>query len=83
MSDVDTQVRGILQREFLSDRPDVVISAEENLVDSEIIDSLGIMMLVGFIEKDFGIEIDPEEIVADNFVTIAAIDKLVRTKLTG
>lgn len=83
MSDVDTQVRGILQREFLADRPDVVISAEENLVDSEIIDSLGIMMLVGFIEKDFGIEIDPEEIVADNFVTIAAIDKLVSAKLTG
>lgn len=82
MSDVDTRVRGILRREFLTDRPDVAITADENLVDSEIIDSLGIMMLVGFLEKDFGIEIDPEEILADNFVTIAAIDRLVSAKLT-
>ena len=83
MTDVDVQVRGILQREFLADRPGLQLAADENLIDADIIDSLGIMMLVGFIEKDFGIAIEPEEILAENFETIAAIEGLIRAKIPG
>ncbi|MGH9275046.1 MAG: acyl carrier protein [Acidimicrobiales bacterium] len=83
MTDVDVQVRGILEREFLADRPGLQLAADENLIDADIIDSLGIMMLVGFIEKDFGIAIEPEEILLENFETIAAIEGLIRAKIQG
>lgn len=83
MTDVDVQVRGILEREFLADRPGLQLAADENLIDADVIDSLGIMMLVGFIEKDFGIDIDPEEILLENFETIAAIEGLIRAKIPG
>ncbi|MEO6317936.1 MAG: acyl carrier protein [Acidimicrobiales bacterium] len=72
-----------MEREFLADRPGLQLAADENLIDAEVIDSLGIMMLVGFLENDFGVAIEPEEILLENFETIAAIEGLIRAKIPG
>lgn len=52
-----------------------------NLLEEEIIDSLGIFTLVSFIEDKFGVSVDPEEVNLDNFETVAAVTKLVEGKL--
>ena len=55
--------------------------ATANLLEEEIIDSLGIFTLVSFIEDKFGVSVDPEEVNLDNFETVDAVAKLVRGKL--
>jgi len=45
-----------------------------------LIDSLGLMQLVGFLEEEFGITIDDTEVVPDHFRTVSAIGRLVETK---
>lgn len=55
--------------------------ATANLLEEEIIDSLGIFTLVSFIEDKFGVTVDPEEVNLDNFETIDAVTKLVEGKL--
>lgn len=43
-----------------------------------MLDSLGIAQLVAALEENFNIEIDPEDILPENFSTINEISALVR-----
>jgi acyl carrier protein len=51
-----------------------------NLLDSGIIDSLGIMQLIYYIENTFSIKIDDNELLPENFESIDNITKLVAGK---
>lgn len=53
------------------------------LIDKEAIDSMGIFQIVGFIEDEFDIEVDDEELVVANFATLDAIAALVERKQAG
>jgi amino acid adenylation domain-containing protein len=51
------------------------------LVSSGIIDSIGIVGLIDFIENKFGIEFMPRELDRDSLETIERIEKAIRIKL--
>ena len=51
------------------------------LVEKKVLDSMAIFELVAFIEQSFGIEIEDEELVSENFATLKAIDRLISSKL--
>ncbi len=44
------------------------------------IDSLALVRLVAFLETDFGIRIDDEELVAENFTTLRKLGELIASK---
>ena len=50
------------------------------LIQREVIDSLGIYSIVGFLEEEFGIEIDEDDLVPDNFESLRSIGHLVEAK---
>jgi acyl carrier protein len=52
----------------------VIIKDDTSFLDEGILDSTGVMELVAFIETDFKIRVEDEEIIPDNF---DSIDKLV------
>lgn len=45
------------------------------------IDSLSFIRLVSFIETDLDIQLDEDELVAENFGTMRALEKLVSSKI--
>ena len=47
------------------------------------IDSLALIRLVAFMESDLGIRVEDEELLAENFVTLRAIDALIAAKLAA
>jgi acyl carrier protein len=49
------------------------LSDDEDLLSSGILDSLGILQLVAFIEKTFGIHIPDEDVIFDNFQSLSSI----------
>lgn len=57
------------------------LTSEYPLIEKDVIDSLGIFELVRFIEGHYGISVDDEELVAENFGTLAAITRLVQGKV--
>lgn len=59
------------------------ISDTDSLTEIGVVDSLGIFRLVSFLEDSFGVRISDEEIVHDNFQTIADIERFVNAKLAG
>lgn len=73
------QIRAFIRRRF----PLAVtagVTDEDSLLDSGIIDSLGILDLVAFLEKTYGIRIGDEELNPSNFDSIAAVARFVATK---
>ena len=73
MSDpIEQFVRTQVIEEFLDGDEDE-LTAYTRLIEDEVLDSMGIFALVGQIEERFGFEIDPAEITAENFQTVAAI----------
>lgn len=50
------------------------------ILENEVLDSMGIMQVVSFLESEFDVEIDDEDLVPDNFGTIGAIANLVDSK---
>ena len=57
------------------------LDVDESLLESGLLDSAGIFDVVTFLEKSFGIVIEDEEIVADNFNSVSGIAKLVENKV--
>ena len=78
--DIRPAIIEYINEEFVIDGTDVDI-ATANLLEEEIIDSLGIFTLVSFIEDRFGVSVDPEEVNLDNFETVDAVASLVQGKL--
>jgi acyl carrier protein len=57
------------------------VTFDDNLLESGILDSLGILDLVHFLEQSFGIILSDEELVAENFQTIARLSAFLQSKL--
>lgn len=59
--------------ELLASSNGLALTADDNLLTSGLIDSLGIMRLITYIEEQFGVEVLPEDVTIDNFRTINVI----------
>lgn len=51
------------------------------LFDEGIFDSLGLLNLISFLEKDFQVKVEDSELDAENFESIKAIESFVQKKL--
>ena len=58
------------------------VTKEDSLLESGIIDSLGIMEIVNFLVEEKAVEIDEDDLVPENFDSVTHIAQLVR-KRTG
>lgn len=52
----------------------------ESLLDSGIVDSVGILDLVAFLEEQFGVTVTDDDLLADHFESIASLAALVWAK---
>jgi acyl carrier protein len=77
MTDIAQKLRDYIRREMMADRPDAALDDDEPLIDGGIVDSLGIFLLVAFIEEQFGIKVQAEDVILDNFKSVSAIKDLV------
>jgi len=73
-----SKLRDFIKAELARGQANVDIDTAP-LVDIGIIDSLGIMKLVQFLEKEFGVLVSDDQLVPENFENLAAIEKLVGT----
>ncbi len=76
-----TQVRDFIVGQPSWRGPASDLTDDYPLVEKKVLDSMAIFELVAFIEQSFGIEIEDEELVSENFATLKAIDRLISSKL--
>lgn len=56
------------------------LSDDDSLLDAGIIDSTGVLDLIGFIEQQFGITVADEELVPENLDTVNRLVQFVERK---
>ncbi|MCT7989002.1 acyl carrier protein [Laspinema olomoucense] len=79
--EIKRAIKKYILDELIYDKPEITLESNLNLIDAEIVDSLGIFLLIAFIENSFQVKIEPDEVVLENFETIDAIKSLVINKL--
>lgn len=57
------------------------IGIDQDIITDGLVDSLMLLQLTNFIEDQFGVEVRPEEIIHDNFSTIARMAALIDARL--
>ena len=50
--------------------PSHEITLETDLLLTGLVDSLGVVQIVGWIEDELGLDVDPLDVVLDNFQTV-------------
>ncbi|MEM7330649.1 MAG: acyl carrier protein [Chloroflexota bacterium] len=80
LGNIETVIKEFIAEEFMFDRPASDLSNDMSLIQEGIIDSLGIFMLVSFIDNQFGVKVEPEDVVLDNFETINKIKDLIAAR---
>jgi acyl carrier protein len=78
--DIMEELKKFLIGEFGADFNRDSIDPDENLLMRGAIDSMGIIKLVSFMENKFGIKIDNEDIVPDNFQTLRSLTEFIEKK---
>lgn len=67
----DPIYKGLLPAEFADDFP---------LIRSGALDSIGIFNLVSFLEKKYGISVEPQDLNESHFGNIGAIEAFIRSR---
>ncbi len=79
---VKESIKEYIVNELVVDKQYDSLSDSDQLIESGIIDSLGIMKLIGFIEDNLSVQIDDMELIPENFSSVDAISSLVESKLS-
>jgi acyl carrier protein len=75
-----SRIRAYLVETFLLGDDDG-FDDDESLLESGIIDSTGVMEVVVFLEEQFAITIDDDELVADNLDSVSRLAAFVARKI--
>ena len=85
MTDSNEQIRDAIKsfilKEFLPGEPAENLNDSTPLIEGAIVDSIGIMKLLLFIDEKYGIELEPHETGVEFLGSLADIVKTVREKI--
>jgi acyl carrier protein len=80
VSDISNRIRGFIATEIMFEDSSSTLTDDTPLLGG-VIDSLGLMQLISFLEEEFDVAIDDAEVTADHFRTVADIEQLVSQKV--
>lgn len=80
---VKTRVRQFVIDSFLFGQDSQSLSDNDSFLDRGIVDSTGVLELVGFLETQFNVSVDNHELIPDNLDSINRVTTFVSAKLSG
>ena len=80
---IKSQVRRHILDDFLFSDDESQLQDTDSFLEEGIVDSTGVLELVMFVEEEFGIQVQDEEIVPENFDSVERLEKYVRQKADG
>jgi len=80
VSEISDRIRDFISTELMFEDNTAALSDDTPLL-AGVIDSLGLMQLISFIEEEFDVAIDDGEVTATNFRTVSDIEKLIEQKV--
>lgn len=77
----ESQIMQFIVDTFLYGRFDVVLSEDTSFLDEGVVDSTGVLELVSFLERTYGVRLDDADIVPENLDSIRRISAFLERKL--
>src|ERR1700685_378529 len=78
--DVKTKIREFILSNLAERRGVTSVGDDDSLVETGVVDSLGIFLIVTFLEENLQVRVADDEITPENFRTLDVISKMVESK---
>jgi acyl carrier protein len=80
MENIESRVRAFIRDAFPSPAGSSEIGPEQSLFEAGILDSIGVLSLVTWLEQEFGIVVDDEDVVPENIDGVGPLVRYVEAK---
>jgi acyl carrier protein len=77
---IKEQIRQYIAQNFLFSNNGFELGDDVSFLDEGVVDSTGVLELVMFVEDTFGVEVDDEDIVPDNFDSVNNLAVYIASK---
>ena len=77
---IEKQVKEYVIENFLLGEEDEEFSDSQSFLESGLIDSTGILELISFLEEEYEIEIEAEEMIPENLDSVERVAAFVLSK---
>ena len=82
-SEIQKQVREYVIENFVLGDEEDTFSDNQSFLDTGLIDSTGILEVIGYLEDEYEITIEDDEMVPENLDSVDRIARFVHTKQKG
>ncbi|MDL1957965.1 MAG: acyl carrier protein [Deltaproteobacteria bacterium] len=80
---VHDEIRQFIIDNFLMGQDSDSLKDDSSFLEEGVIDSTGVLELVGFLEENYEIKVEDEELIPENLDSIQNICAYLETKLSG
>lgn len=80
MASIEAKVREYVLDKLLFGRTEVVVGGDTSFLESGIIDSTGVLELVAFLEEEFHVKVEDEDLIPANLDSVNAVTRFVERK---
>jgi acyl carrier protein len=80
--DTRAQIRQYIAKNLLFSDNGFTYGDDASFLEEGIVDSLGVMELVLFIEEKFGVKVEDEELTTDNFDSVNKLANYIQRRLS-
>jgi acyl carrier protein len=80
---IDLTLRNFVIENFLYGDRNASLDNNDSFLEKGIVDSTGVLELVSYLEESFGVKVEDEEIIPDNFDSIATLTRYIERKRNG
>jgi acyl carrier protein len=80
MKQIKENIRQYIAQNILFSDQGFAYDDDASFLEQAIIDSVGFMELVAFVQKEYDIEVGPEELVRDNFDSVNKMARYIASK---
>jgi acyl carrier protein len=80
---IEEHIRDYVARNLLYTDTGFTYTDDASFLQEGIIDSLGVMELVEFVQKAFGVKVEQQEVTTAHFDSVAKLSAYVRQKRVG
>jgi acyl carrier protein len=81
-AEISRTVSTFISKNFLFDEH-LQVTDDQSLLGTSVLDSTGVLELITFLETEYGVKFNDDELTAENFDSLARIRSIISRKLNN